>query len=478
MIRPGNMIRIEGHTEDMYPITKDYNTGDWQGKFTATGGNEMYTARYFPKEYWNVASFVCEGNAHLLHTDFMERNGSTWRAMQKRDANDPSKDKTNILQSADAYTAPIHAAVGPDGALWVVDWYNFMYLHNGSSPAGAGGAYNNELIRDHEVSRVYRVVRDDDKPLDPILDLSEATPAELVATLENTNLLWRQHAQRMLIKLYQESDPPADILALLEAYMTERRYADAVGIDAPVIHAMWTLEGIGAFESNPTKWNPILKDLLLHPSYAVRANVVQAMPRTTASAQAIRDQCALNDEDPHVRLQVLMAIDQMPQVSNMVMLNTYRNLDGHSQALFNDAGNKVSEVSSIPGSCPDLHENNLEGGCKDIRYGEYNAEAGAHDPDMCITGIEKDPGNPFAGAGLKYMKMGVASNGAVKMITAIGMRSGTVKIHTIDGKAVAERLFDGTSLNGSPLILERKLYIYTLYDKDMKVQHKGKVAGL
>jgi hypothetical protein len=241
---------------------------------------------------------------------------------------------------------------------------------------------------------------------------------------------------------------------------------------------MWTLAGIGEFESNPAKWNPILKDLLLHPSYAVRMNVVQAMPRTTASAEAIRDQCTLNDEDPHVRRYALMAVNQMPGVDNMVMFRDYRNLDGHSQWLFDDAGNKVSEVSSIPGACPDLNENNMTGGCKDIRYGEFNIEADVHDPEMCITAIEKGPGNPLSGSLLKYMKMGMSGDGALKVIVSLGMQPGTVKIHTIDGKAVAERPFDGFSLNGSSLILDRKLYIYTLYDKDSRIQHKGKVAGL
>ena len=66
----------------------------------------------------------------------------------------------NLLASDDEWCAPIMAEVGPDGNVWVIDWYNFIVQHN-PTPAGfktgKGGAYETEL-RDKKHGRIYRLV--------------------------------------------------------------------------------------------------------------------------------------------------------------------------------------------------------------------------------------------------------------------------------------------------------------------------------
>src|SRR5690606_15192128 len=131
-------------------------------------------------------------------------------------------------------------------------------------------------------------------------------------------------------------------------------------------HALWTLHGLKQFETNPTRWNPILKNLLLHPSWAVRRNVLQALPATTASYEAIRDQCSVNDSHAHVRLQAFEALARIPATGAVI-----QSLDGmrvepnpptgttpmsYLTASFNAAG--TSKVVSggagteRPSSCP------------------------------------------------------------------------------------------------------------------------------
>ncbi|MFO0863484.1 MAG: hypothetical protein U0744_02280 [Gemmataceae bacterium] len=36
----------------------------------------------------------------------------------------------NLVASDDEWTSPIVAEVGPDGCMWVVDWYSFIVQHN------------------------------------------------------------------------------------------------------------------------------------------------------------------------------------------------------------------------------------------------------------------------------------------------------------------------------------------------------------
>jgi uncharacterized protein len=66
----------------------------------------------------------------------------------------------NLMASDDEWTAPIMAEVGPDGNVWILDWYNYIVQHN-PTPAGfqtgKGNAYETRL-RDKRHGRIYRVV--------------------------------------------------------------------------------------------------------------------------------------------------------------------------------------------------------------------------------------------------------------------------------------------------------------------------------
>ena len=63
---------------------------DHHGGFTAAAGHALYTARNYPKEYWNRAAFVTEATGHLIAT-FILRD---WRRI-------PFKNSWNLLASND-----------------------------------------------------------------------------------------------------------------------------------------------------------------------------------------------------------------------------------------------------------------------------------------------------------------------------------------------------------------------------------------
>ena len=145
--------------------------------------------------------------------------------------------------------------------------------------------------------------------------------------------------------------------------MTNHRTVDAVGNDPSVMHALWTLNGLGRFDStsDTARWNPILKSLLLHPAKGVRENVLKAMPLTTASAEAIKAQCTANDSDPQVRLQAFLALAAMPAAPSgpVPVLNTYTTIAGTdtyaNQAFMKaNTGNRVMTVMTAPTGCPTL----------------------------------------------------------------------------------------------------------------------------
>ena len=164
----------------VHPLTPYIRQVDVHGGHTAAAGHYLYTARSFPKEYWNRIAFITEPTAHLVGQAVMEKQGSSFVA----------RDGWNLLAGAEEWVAPVQAQVGPDGAVWVADWYNFITQHNPTPTGfsnGAGNAYETSL-RDKLRGQIYRVVYNK-AAASPRRSLSKKDPAELLAALASDNML-------------------------------------------------------------------------------------------------------------------------------------------------------------------------------------------------------------------------------------------------------------------------------------------------
>jgi azurin len=198
--------------------------------------------------------------------------------------------------------------VGPDGAVWVIDWYNYIVQHNPTPKnfqTGEGNAYENKL-RDQRFGRIYRIVWKDGKP-SPQPDLTNPTPATLVATLSNENLLWRRHAQRLLVERGRKDVVPALIAVVRNAHV------DEIGLNVGAIHALWTLSGLNALDSDPTAL-AAATEALHHPSAGVRRTAAMVLPRSMANGLAIVKASLLEDPDGQVRLAALLALAESPDI--------------------------------------------------------------------------------------------------------------------------------------------------------------------
>src|SRR3989442_15850344 len=161
------------------PITDRVRQVDWHGHFTAGAGHALYTARSYPREYWNRTAFVAEPTGHLVATFLLEPRGADFA----------SRNAWNLLASNDEWSAPIMAEVGPDGQVWIIDWYNYIVQHNPTPrgfKTGKGNAYETDL-RDKKHGRIYRLVYKN-AAKKKIPDLGKATPRELVAMLKHDNM--------------------------------------------------------------------------------------------------------------------------------------------------------------------------------------------------------------------------------------------------------------------------------------------------
>ncbi|MEO8562237.1 MAG: PVC-type heme-binding CxxCH protein [bacterium] len=288
--------KIDGHYA-MTPITPNVRQVDVFGGFTAAAGFNLYTARSYPREYWNRIAFVSEPTGRLLHRAILEPKGAGYA----------EKDGWNLLASDDDWVGPVDAQVGPDGQVWVADWYNFIIQHNPTPPGfenGKGNAYVNPL-RDKTHGRIYRVVYKG-SPAATRMSLSASRPAELVDALKNDNLFWRLTAQRLLVERGQ-----ADVVPRLIQLVRDRS-VDDMGLNPGALHALWTLHGLGQLGGSNAAATDAATSALRHPSAAVRKAAVQVLPANAATLGALRSAGLLEDADLHTRLAAVLVLSQLP----------------------------------------------------------------------------------------------------------------------------------------------------------------------
>lgn len=287
--------KIDGHYA-MQAITPNVRQVDVFGGFTAAAGHHFYTARDYPESYWNKVAFVCEPTGGLVHIAKIKNDGAGYS----------EEDGGNLFASSDEWVSPVEAKVGPDGVVWVADWYNFIVQHNPTPKVdrggydaenGKGNAYINPL-RDKSRGRIWRVVPKTVKKKEPIT-LNKDNSEELVEALSSDNMFWRLTAQRLLVE-----NGSTDILPYLYKLVNSTR-VDSKGFNHGALHALWTIQGLGLKESNEEAIS-VVQGALEHPAAAVRKAAIQILSKSEQIDEALLMDMVLRDKDPGVQMAALL----------------------------------------------------------------------------------------------------------------------------------------------------------------------------
>src|SRR5690606_19867861 len=113
------------------------------------------------------------------------------------------------------------------------------------------------------------------------------------------------HAQRLLVER-QKDDVVNDLIRI-----ASDKKVDKIGLNAPAIHALWTLQGLNAIESNQDVFDAVVKSLS-HPSAGVRKAAVQVLPITEQSRNAILKSNILADTALNTRLAAFVRLAEYP----------------------------------------------------------------------------------------------------------------------------------------------------------------------
>ena len=266
---------------------------DFNHQKAAYCGVHYYDSTAYPESY--RGKFYM-GNIHgnCINADSVVKAGATYKAIQQDD----------FLSANDAWFMPVVQKTGPDGSLYILDWYDRYHCYQDANrdPKGV----------DRLKGRLYRV-RYKDTPRRANFDLGEKADDELIALLASGNGYDRDIAQRLLAER-----GPAVQGRLIAAI------ADA---KAPVVqkrHATWALIGSGPIELEPHRALLNAADPTIR-AFAVRAagNMGRVDPAIGGAVKKLA-----SDPDPSVRLQVAIASKKIDGLDPMpVLLEVLSNAD-------------------------------------------------------------------------------------------------------------------------------------------------------
>jgi putative membrane-bound dehydrogenase-like protein len=174
---------------------------DLVGQFTAAAGCAIYDGGAWP-EKWNMSYFTGEPTLNLVHHQIVTPDGVTYTSRKE-----PGREETEFIRSRDMWFRPIETRVGPDGALYVIDFYNQAVIHNDTRGPLHGPA--NAAVRpdrDHYFGRIFRVQHRQAKKLEvPRLDRTDL--AGLLRAMETNPNAHVRHTAWRLARENHASDP-------------------------------------------------------------------------------------------------------------------------------------------------------------------------------------------------------------------------------------------------------------------------------
>ncbi len=285
-------IPDHGQACEVYPVTinPEHQLLTDVGVITSSCGVTWYQGGLFPDSF-NHITFIAEPVHNLVHADRITDNGASFiasRVYQKKE----------FLASTDAWCRPVQFYIGPDGALYVIDYYREIIEH----PEWMSDSVNNsgELYNGSDKGRIWRVTPTNAPKMNwcSNTDLGKAGTAQLIKELNSDNIWWRRNAQRLLI---DHKDP-------LTVPMLRRSLTTIANGNGPgMVHTLWTLEGLQAIDT------AALRIALHHAEGGVRENAIQIAELHLSQWPGLeKDLLALqNDPDAKVRYQLLCTIGNL-----------------------------------------------------------------------------------------------------------------------------------------------------------------------
>ncbi len=269
--------------------------------FTGCSGPSIFRGDKLPSDLQGDL-IICEPVGRLVRrAEVMNRDGMT---VLKN-----VYDKKEFIASTDMNFRPVFSTTGPDGCLYIVDMYRGIIQESNWTREGSylrEVAVKKGLDKNIGRGRIYRLVHDDYQP-GATPNLLELSSKELVPHLSHPNGWWRDNAQKLIIlKADLSVVPELEDLAVDQPTVIDKLFFWRTPTE-PItrIHALWTLEGLGALSSD------ILIKAFNDPSAEVRKSAVWISDNhlkmgSTEILDAVLEM--KDDPDPNVQIQLVSTL--------------------------------------------------------------------------------------------------------------------------------------------------------------------------
>lgn len=318
-------VSDHGNSAEVFQITTnpDRQLFTPVGLTTSSSGLVYYSGGLFPPPYDTELTFGAESVSNLVHTDKLTPNGATYTGSRMEEGKE-------FLASRDSWARPVNMYIGPDGALYVLDYYRRIIEHPEwmSDEAIDGG----DLYDGHNMGRIYRISPEGT----PVaqwtkgLKLGESTSAELVQFLSHQNRWWRTHAQRLLVARKDLTAVPLLKEKIRKGKMVGGR-----------LHALWTLEGMEAMEVND------IQVALNDSSEGIRENAIRLAERYLEESKELQKSLFAMVRDPSakVRFQLLSTLGDLDSKEAQAL---------REEILFHDIGDEWVQRSALTAKTLDV----------------------------------------------------------------------------------------------------------------------------
>lgn len=205
-ISPFEPWRVERTTRRAgSPDAKRYPTTELVsgGYITSACSPLIYTADLFGKEFYGN-NFVCDPANNLVHRELFKENGAVFKAVR-------AYEDREFLASTDNWFRPVDLKVGPDGAIYLLDFYREAIETPLSLPEDIKQQLN---LESRGRGRIWRIAPKGFKPA-KMPDLSALKREDLVGELVCSNPWRRLTAQRLIVERGDKAAIP-EIITHLE----------------------------------------------------------------------------------------------------------------------------------------------------------------------------------------------------------------------------------------------------------------------
>jgi putative heme-binding domain-containing protein len=307
----GNLYSCDCHSRPVYQLLR----GAWYPSFgkphdglgfgpemvtydhgsTGIGGISYYAAEEFPEAYRGTI-FVGNVVTNRINHDRIEWRGSTPRGLEQPD----------FVWSEDNWFRPVDIELGPDGALYVADFYNRIIGHYEVALTHAG--------RDRTSGRIWRIVyhgHDGKLPPPPgRIDRTQSTIAQLAKDLSDPNLAVRIGATNQLVDRGRN-----------EASVAMRALLDDPVAPIPKVHALWMLQRQGVLDDQT-----ILDCHRNTRDRMVLVHLLRILAERPQLSEWLRELAIgdLSTSDPFVRRAAAEALGTQPSLINIKPLLALR----------------------------------------------------------------------------------------------------------------------------------------------------------